>query len=137
MVFAPYAAASPPQVSHAIDMSSFPTFRRVRSPDRQRVVALQAQRQAERELSTLAPIRALWARTSEPAWARRAVDEGVRSCPRAGCERSARLVSPPSGPAYQGRLSLTSCDIFHVAGGMIVGHLGMGDIAGVLAQLKR
>jgi hypothetical protein len=24
-----------------------------------------------------------------------------------------------------------------VAGGMIVGHLGMGDIAGVLAQLKR
>ncbi len=51
------------------------------------VVALQAQSQATkgRELSTLAPLRALRARTSEPAWARRAVDEGVRSCPRAGC----------------------------------------------------
>src|SRR5277367_5656072 len=51
------------------------------------VVALQAQSQAAkgRELSTLAPLRALRARTPEPAWARRAVDEGVRSCPRAGC----------------------------------------------------
>src|SRR5271165_7279470 len=41
------------------------------------VVALQAQSQATkgRELSTLAPLRALRARTSEPAWARRAVDE--------------------------------------------------------------
>ena len=29
-----------------------------------------------RELSTLAPLRALRARTPEPAWARRAVDEG-------------------------------------------------------------
>ena len=38
-----------------------------------------------RELSTLAPLRALRAPTPEPAWARRAVDEGVRSCPRAGC----------------------------------------------------
>src|SRR5271157_185474 len=28
----------------------------------------------------------------EPAWARRVVDEGVRSCPRAGCGRSARPV---------------------------------------------
>ena len=58
------------------------------------VVALQAQSQATkgRELSTLAPLRALRARTSEPAWARRAVDEGVRSCPRAGCGKSARPV---------------------------------------------
>ena len=40
-------------------------------------------------LSTLAPLRALRARTPEPAWARRAVGEGVRSCPRAGCGRSA------------------------------------------------
>ena len=58
------------------------------------VVALQAQSQATkgRELSTLAPLRALRARTPEPAWARRAVDEGVRSCPRAGCGRSARPV---------------------------------------------
>src|SRR5712692_7213207 len=56
------------------------------------VVALQAQSQAAaqgRELSTLAPVRALRARTLEQAWARRAVDEGVRSCPRAGCGRSA------------------------------------------------
>ena len=55
------------------------------------VVALQAQSQAAkgRELSTLAPLRALRAPTPEPAWARRAVDEGVRSCPRAGCGRSA------------------------------------------------
>src|ERR1700722_14791022 len=52
------------------------------------VVALQAQRQAGRELSTLAPLRALRARTPEPAWARRAVDEGVRSCPRARCRKS-------------------------------------------------
>ena len=31
------------------------------------------------ELSTLAPLRALRARTPEPAWARRAVDEGVKT----------------------------------------------------------
>src|SRR5208337_3758185 len=42
-----------------------------------------------RDLSTLAPLRVLRARTPEPAWARRVVDEGVRSCPRAGCGRSA------------------------------------------------
>ncbi len=58
------------------------------------VVARQAQGQATqgRELSTLAPLRALWTRTSDPAWARRAVGEGVRSCPRAGCGKSARPV---------------------------------------------
>ena len=52
---------------------------------------LRSKRQATqgRGLSTLAPLRALRARTSEPAWARRAVDEGVRSCPRAGCRKSA------------------------------------------------
>ena len=55
------------------------------------VVALQAQSQATqgRELSTLAPLRALRARTPDPAWARRVVGEGVRSCPRAGCGKSA------------------------------------------------
>ena len=42
-----------------------------------------------RELSTLAPLRALRARTPDRAWARLAVDEGVRSCPRAGCGKSA------------------------------------------------
>src|SRR6266436_4266222 len=51
------------------------------------VVALQAQDQTKqgRQLSTAAPLRDLRARASDPAWAWRAVDEGVRSCPRAGC----------------------------------------------------
>ena len=53
------------------------------------VVAPQAQSQAGRELSTLASLRALRTRAPDPAWARRAVDEGVRSCPRAGCGKSA------------------------------------------------
>src|SRR5258707_14130977 len=55
------------------------------------VVALQAQGQATqgRDLSTLAPLRALRARTLNCAWTRRAVGEGVKSCPRAGCERLA------------------------------------------------
>ena len=34
------------------------------------------------------------------------------------------------------KLRFTSCDIFKVAGGKIIEHWGMGDIAGVLAQLK-
>jgi len=34
-----------------------------------------------RELSTLASLRALWARPPEQAWARRAVGEGVKFCP--------------------------------------------------------
>ena len=34
------------------------------------------------------------------------------------------------------RLSFTSCDIFRTADGKIAEHWGMGDIAGVLAQLK-
>ncbi|WP_395372493.1 ester cyclase [Komagataeibacter diospyri] len=34
------------------------------------------------------------------------------------------------------RLRFTSCDIFRVADGMIVEHWGMGDIAGVMTQLK-
>jgi len=55
------------------------------------VVAHQAQGQATqgRDLSTPAPLRALRARTPMPAWARRAVGEGVKCCPRAGCGRSA------------------------------------------------
>src|SRR5438067_6491962 len=58
------------------------------------VVAHQVQGQAKqgRDLSTLAPLRALRARTPVPAWARRAVGEGVKSCPRAGCGRSASPV---------------------------------------------
>jgi steroid delta-isomerase-like uncharacterized protein len=34
------------------------------------------------------------------------------------------------------RLSFTSCDIFRIADGKIAEHWGMGDVAGVLAQLK-
>jgi steroid delta-isomerase-like uncharacterized protein len=34
------------------------------------------------------------------------------------------------------RLWFTSCDIFRVADGRIAEHWGMGDIAGILAQLK-
>jgi steroid delta-isomerase-like uncharacterized protein len=34
------------------------------------------------------------------------------------------------------KLRFTSCDIFRVVDGVIVEHWGMGDIAGVLAQLK-
>jgi hypothetical protein len=47
------------------------------------VVALQAQDQTKqgRQLSTPAPLRDLRARASDPAWARRAVGEGVGSCP--------------------------------------------------------
>ena len=39
---------------------------------------------------------------------------------------------PPTGK----RLRFTSCDIFRVADGRIAEHWGMGDIAGVLAQLR-
>ena len=46
-------------------------------------------RRRGRELSTLAPLRALRARPSDYGWARPAVGEGVRSCPRAGCGKSA------------------------------------------------
>jgi|SRR5579872_1503781 ketosteroid isomerase-like protein len=34
------------------------------------------------------------------------------------------------------KLRFTSCDIFRVENGLIVEHWGMGDIAGVMAQLK-
>jgi predicted ester cyclase len=34
------------------------------------------------------------------------------------------------------RLFFTSCDIFRIAGGLIVEHWGIGDIAGIVAQLK-
>jgi hypothetical protein len=55
------------------------------------VVAHQAQCQGlqGRDLSTPAPLRALWARTPDRARARHAVGEGMRSCPRAGCGRAA------------------------------------------------
>ena len=49
-----------------------------------------------RQLSTLAPLRDLRARVSDPAWTRRAAGEGVRSCPRAGC-REIRMSGSMSG----------------------------------------
>jgi steroid delta-isomerase-like uncharacterized protein len=39
-------------------------------------------------------------------------------------------------PATGKSLRFTSCDIFRVADGKIAEHWGMGDIAGVLAQIK-
>src|ERR1700693_413562 len=53
------------------------------------VAAVQTQGQAtpRRDLSTLAPLRVLRARTSDPSWARPVVGEGVRACPRAVCGR--------------------------------------------------
>jgi hypothetical protein len=55
------------------------------------VVAHQAQGQTTqgRDLSTPAPVRVLRTRPPDRAWARRAVGEGVMSCPRAGCRKSA------------------------------------------------
>ena len=45
---------------------------------------------------------------------------------------------PYLGVAPTGRrLRFTSCDIFRVRQGLIVEHWGMGDIAGILAQLRR
>jgi steroid delta-isomerase-like uncharacterized protein len=34
------------------------------------------------------------------------------------------------------RLRFTSCDIFRISGGRIVEHWGMGDIAGIVAQMR-
>ncbi|QYM91599.1 ester cyclase [Dickeya zeae] len=39
-------------------------------------------------------------------------------------------------PATNRRLRFTSCDIFRVVDGKFVEHWGMGDLAGVMAQLK-
>src|SRR3984893_1483467 len=61
------------------------------------VAPVQAQSQATqgRELSTLAPLRALPARTPRTAWSGPVVGEGVTSCPRAGCGKSACPVVCP------------------------------------------
>ena len=50
--------------------------------------------------------------------------EGLQTGPYYGFE--------PTGK----RLFFTSCDIFRLADGKIVEHWGMGDIAGIVAQLK-
>ena len=39
---------------------------------------------------------------------------------------------PPTGK----RLFFSSCDIFRVADGKVIEHWGMGDIAGIVAQMK-
>ncbi|HEX3499534.1 MAG TPA: ester cyclase [Stellaceae bacterium] len=49
-----------------------------------------------------------------------------------GTHRGVLLGVPATGKT----LRFTSCDIFRAAGGKIVEHWGMGDIAGVLAQIK-
>ena len=49
-----------------------------------------------------------------------------------GTQTGVYLGVPPTGK----KLRFTSCDIFRVADGRIVEHWGMGDIAGVLAQMK-
>jgi hypothetical protein len=48
------------------------------------------------------PGRALRARAPVPAWARRAVGEGVKSCPRAGCGRS----TSPGSMSFHGKESV-------------------------------
>jgi hypothetical protein len=58
------------------DFSGF-TFGRMYSPT------------PRRDLSTLAPLRVLRSRTSDPAWPPSVVGEGVMSRPRAGCWRPA------------------------------------------------
>lgn len=49
-----------------------------------------------------------------------------------GTHQGVLLGVPATGKA----LRFTSCDIFRVANGKIAEHWGMGDIAGVLAQIK-
>ena len=56
-------------------------------------------------LSTLAPLRALRARTPDPAWSRPVVGEGVTSCPRAGCGKSAMSGSMSVAPCKRVELS--------------------------------
>jgi hypothetical protein len=62
------------------------------------VATLQAQDQTKqgRGISRLASLRALRARTSDPTGTWRVVGEGVKSCPRAGCGRSACPVVCPA-----------------------------------------
>ena len=73
---------------------SVPGARQLHSRAVAPVVACQAQGQATqgRDLSTPASLRALRARAPDCARTRPAVGEGVMSCPRAGCGKSARPV---------------------------------------------
>ena len=49
-----------------------------------------------------------------------------------GTHQGVYLGVPPTGKM----LRFTSCDIFRVSDGLIIEHWGMGDIAGILAQMK-
>lgn len=49
-----------------------------------------------------------------------------------GTHTETYLGVPPTGR----RLRFTSCDIFRIADGKLAEHWGMGDIAGVMAQIK-
>jgi len=59
-------------------------------------------------------------------------DKAAASFVYAGTHGGTYFGVAPTGRA----LRFTSCDIFLVQGGRIVEHWGMGDIAGVLAQLR-
>ncbi len=49
-----------------------------------------------------------------------------------GTQTGTLMGVPPTGRT----LRFTSCDIFRIENGLIAEHWGMGDIAGVLAQIK-
>ena len=58
----------------------------------------------KKSVSTLAPLRTLRARSSDGTRTRPVVGEGVMSCPRAGCGRSACLVvCPAKAGSFSGR----------------------------------
>jgi steroid delta-isomerase-like uncharacterized protein len=59
-------------------------------------------------------------------------DKAAASFLYEGTQQGPLFGVPPTGK----RLSFTSCDIFRLSDGKIAEHWGMGDIAGVLAQLK-
>ena len=59
-------------------------------------------------------------------------DKVAASFAYSGTHKGTYFGIAPTGKA----LRFTSCDIFRVQGGKIAEHWGMGDIAGVLTQLK-
>ena len=59
-------------------------------------------------------------------------DTGAASFVYVGTHTAPYLGVAPTGR----RLRFTSCDIFRVRDGRIVEHWGMGDVAGILAQLR-
>ncbi len=59
-------------------------------------------------------------------------DRAAASFVYEGTHRGVYFGVAPTGK----RLRFTSCDIIRIAGGQIAEHWGMGDIAGILAQLR-